>query len=809
MEGGVGVMNSNDERDLERLRLAVQVYGIGVFDHDHRTGALVWSPEMHALCGTDPRVAPTVDAYLDAVHPEDRDKVAAAISNAHRPGGDGVFELEHRVVHPNGDLRWLDMRSKTTFEGEGADRSARRTAGAVIDVTERKQREEALTLSDRRLREAVRVSGIGIFDHDHLTDRIYWSPEQRANYGWGLDEEVTLDKFVAQVHPDDRARVWAAVQRAHDPAGDGLYDIDHRVVRRDGATRWVRTRSRTTFDGPPGARRPARTVGAGLDITGQRAAEAAMRRTHVELEQRVEERTAQLQAQSRRNDVILQTAIDGFFVADTDGTILESNPAFCRLLGYSRAELLQMAAAWLDADEDAAGIRRHFDDVVRKGYDRFETRRRRKDGSMVDVEVSANTVEFDGRPLIFAFVRDISERKNAEQALRAAKDEAERANRAKSDFLSRMSHELRTPLNAVLGFGQLLELEGSATEKRYSREIVRAGHHLLDLINDVLDLARVEAGRLTVSPERVALQPLLAECLALLRPQAEARRAWLPEALDPCAVEVVADRTRLKQILLNLLSNAIKFNPEGGIVAVSCDCDGPWVRIRVTDSGPGLTAEQRERLFVPFERLGADKRGIEGTGIGLAVSKRLAEMMQGALGVDSVPGGGSTFWLKLPLAAAAGDDANPATEGHAASDQPRMPAAAAAAERIDVLCIEDNPTSLRLLEHVLARRSDVRLLSAIAPGLGLALARARRPALILLDINLPDLDGYAVMECLQESEATRHIPVVALSANAMPRDIERGKAAGFVDYLTKPLSVARLMAVIDRILDERKASARG
>ncbi|MCW5634686.1 MAG: response regulator [Rubrivivax sp.] len=386
--------------------------------------------------------------------------------------------------------------------------------------------------------------------------------------------------------------------------------------------------------------------------------------------------------------------------------------------------------------------------------------------------------------------------------LAAARDEAERANRTKSEFLSRMSHELRTPMNAILGFGQLLQGDPVVGNARagWVREIVAGGRHLLDLINDVLDLARVESGRFTVSPEPVALAPLIEECLTLLHPQAEAAGVRLHEATRHCDVQVRADRTRLKQVLLNLLSNAVKYNRRLGSVNVVCVAEParrvPAVCVRVSDTGPGLTRDQQARLFVPFERLDADQRHIEGTGIGLALTKRLVEVMEGEIGVESTPGTGSTFWVRLPLAdggAAVGDRAGPGT---AAGDNGTAPAAAA----VDVLCIEDNPANLRLIEGILARRPQVRLLSALAPGLGLELARTHRPALILLDIHLPDMDGYAVLQCLREHEATRDIPVLAISAHAMPKDLERAKAAGFVGYVTKPIEVASLLARIDELL---------
>jgi signal transduction histidine kinase/CheY-like chemotaxis protein len=396
------------------------------------------------------------------------------------------------------------------------------------------------------------------------------------------------------------------------------------------------------------------------------------------------------------------------------------------------------------------------------------------------------------------------ERRTAQLA--ASRDEAERANQAKSEFLSRMSHELRTPMNAILGFGQLLERSSAVplANRGWVREIVVAGEHLLELINDVLDLARVESGKFTVSPEPVALRPLIEECLTLLRPLAEADGVRLLEASRHCDVQMRADRTRLKQVLLNLLSNAVKYNRRNGSVNVVCvaELSGtvPTVCVRVSDTGAGLTREQTARLFVPFERLEADQQRIEGTGIGLALSKRLVEAMGGAIGVESTPGSGSTFWVRLPLAA--DPIVESATDDDEAAPSERMPLAP-----IDVLCIEDNPANLRLIEGIFARQTNIRLLSALAPGLGLELARTHRPALILLDINLPDMDGFAVMQCLRENEATRQIPVLAISANAMPKDIERGKAAGFVAYMTKPIDVAELLRTVMHLVGAQRVES--
>ena len=419
-------------------------------------------------------------------------------------------------------------------------------------------------------------------------------------------------------------------------------------------------------------------------------------------------------------------------------------------------------------------------------------------------------------PTFLVLSRDVTERKQAQgrlvqlndeleqrvlartSELLAAKNEAERANQSKTEFLSRMSHELRTPLNAILGFGQLLELSlRDKLQQDHARQIIHGGKHLLALINEVLDLARVESGQMSVSLERVGVFDLVQECLDLVRPQAEARHVTLHASTCEPRLQVMADRIRLKQVLLNLLSNAIKFNRSGGEVRVSCVLEDHALLVHVTDTGPGLDADQQGRLFVPFERLGADVQQIEGTGIGLALSKRLMALMGGAIGVTSQPGLGSTFWVRLVRAA--DDVLRGAVDAIQAPAASLTPSSAAVQATRTVLCIEDNPNNLQLIDSVLGMLPDVRLISAMAPGLGLDLARTHQPDLILLDINLPDMDGYAVMQCLREHPLTQSIPVVAVSANAMPKDLERGRAAGFADYVTKPIDVGRLLRVVDQL----------
>jgi signal transduction histidine kinase/ActR/RegA family two-component response regulator len=405
----------------------------------------------------------------------------------------------------------------------------------------------------------------------------------------------------------------------------------------------------------------------------------------------------------------------------------------------------------------------------------------------------------------------------ANSELELAIEEARNANHAKSAFLSSMSHELRTPLNAILGFAQILAADNLPTtpeqKKEFAGHILKSGRHLLTLINEILDLAKVEAGALTLSMEPVELAEILAECRTMIEPLAAQRgirvlfpAAPAPEAGAPeaCGVRVEADRTRLKQVLINLLSNAVKYNREGGAVVVDCVAAGPErLRLSVQDTGMGLRPDQVAALFQPFNRLGQENGIQEGTGIGLVFTKRLVEMMKGDIGVTSSPGVGSVFWIELSTAGGA----IPAQPAPALRDAATAAAGPGAAPRL-ILYIEDNPANLRLVQEIVSFRADLRLLSALDGHAGLALAHIHRPAIILLDLNLPGLSGFEVLAQLRRDPDTAHIPVVALTANAMPSDIERGLSAGFARYLTKPIDIGQFNEAIDGVLAQRAAEER-
>jgi signal transduction histidine kinase/ActR/RegA family two-component response regulator len=516
-------------------------------------------------------------------------------------------------------------------------------------------------------------------------------------------------------------------------------------------------------------------------------------------------------------NAILTSANFSIIATDEKGIIQVFNVGAERMLGYPAAEVLNRispseihdpeevkARAQALSIELGTPIAPGFEALAFKASreieDRYELTYIRKDGSRFPAVVSITALRDEGRIIGYLLIgTDNSVRKRVESELHLALAAAEQANRAKTDFLSSMSHELRTPLNAILGFAQLLA-SGSppptAPQKRNLDQILKAGWYLLELINEILDLALVESGKATLSREPVSLAEVMLECRSMIEPQAQRRGLAMKFPQFDVPLYVSADRTRVKQILINLLFNAIKYNTPGGAVVVECALGArDRVRVSVRDTGAGLSPEELAQLFQPFNRLGRQDGAEEGTGIGLVVTKRLVELMGGRIGVDSTLGAGSEFWVELGLAAAPELVFAHAERAALAHLQPP-----AGTPLRTLLYIEDNPANLELVEQLVARRPDLRLLTATDGELGMEFARACQPDVILMDINLPGISGLDAMALLRADPSTARIPIIALSANAVPRDIERSLQAGFFSYVTKPIKVELFMDALNTAL---------
>jgi len=509
---------------------------------------------------------------------------------------------------------------------------------------------------------------------------------------------------------------------------------------------------------------------------------------------------------------LIESNIDALMTTDHLGVISDVNQQMEALTGCTRDELI--GALFKNYFTEPGRAEEAITRVLREGkVTNYELTARARDGRETVVSYNATTFFDRNRRLqgVFAAARDVTERTQFERKLQeknaelvSAKAAAETANLAKSEFLSSMSHELRTPLNAVLGFAQLLETESpppTAVQKTAIDQILHAGWYLLRLINEILDLATIESGRVALLRESISLTDVLVDCRAMIEPQARHRHISMTFPDPAKNFLLFADRTRVKQVLINLLSNAIKYNRPGGSVDVYCEASGEnRVRISVRDTGLGLSADQLTQLFQPFNRLGQEAGTEEGTGIGLVVTRQLVELMGGFVGVQSEVGIGTVFWIELDAPSESQLECSVIIDVNS-PQQMRTEKDTSLTSRT-MLYVEDNPANLALVEQLVARRDDLTLLSAVNGNVGVQMAREKLPDLILMDINLPGISGLAALKTLQNDPATAHIPVIALSANAVPRDIEKGIEAGFYRYLTKPIRVDQFMETLDTALRE-------
>ncbi len=527
-------------------------------------------------------------------------------------------------------------------------------------------------------------------------------------------------------------------------------------------------------------------------------------RKQIEAEQ--EQLSQRLRDQQFYTRSLFESNIDALITTDPRGIITDINKQMEALTGCTRDELIGAPFKHYFTDPERAemGVKLVLSE---KKVTNYELTARARDGRETVVSYNATTFYDRDRKLqgVFAAARDVTERNRLDKVLQEknvelenARSLAEQANLAKSDFLSSMSHELRSPLNAILGFAQLMESDSpqpTKTQKESIAQILGAGWHLLTLIDEILDLAKVESGQVPLSPEPVSLAEILLECRDMLEMQAQQRDITLIFPHFPAPIFVRADRTRVKQVLINLLSNAIKYNSQQGRVEVKCGESRPgYIRVSIKDTGAGLSPDQLAQLFQAFNRLGQEAGGVEGTGIGLVVAKRLIELMGGTIGVESTIGTGSVFWFEL---LSVGEPRLLEVVNAGVSVQPLT---ARGTHLYTLLYVEDNPANLKLVEQIIARHPDINLLTAVSGKDGIEIARGSQPDVILMDINLPDISGFEAVKILRSDLATAHIPVVALSANAMPRDIKKGLQAGFFRYITKPIKVNDFMDALDEAL---------
>jgi PAS domain S-box-containing protein len=689
------------------------------------------------------------------------------------------LRYQNKVKDLNG--RWIDLYAMPL----GAPGS-RRIAVLFTDVTARMRSEEALRLSEEHFRSTLDNVAIGIADLAPDGRWLRFNPAacRITAYSAGELSGKTLTDITCR---DDWPELETRVKQVISGEAEKV-TTDMRVIRSDGRLVWC---SLTLSARRDDAGNTLHLIVALEDVSTKKAAldELGRQQRFVERITAVMPNTLHLYDLEQQREVWVNRHIG-------------------LTLGYSQDALVTSGAQFLEMHmhpPEFAELAGHFARVAASSDGdvlEYEYRVRRQDGQWRWFRNSDTIFRRapDGRALeLVGTASDVTERKRTETELHLALSAAQDANRAKSDFLSSMSHELRSPLNAVLGFAQLMD-SGKPPLTQGQREstdqILKAGWYLLELINEVLDLSKIEAGRVSIASESLSLADVLRECEALVETQARNAdiRVTFADLSHPC--RVLADRVRLKQVFVNLLSNGIKYNRTGGAVRVTCHpVKSSRMRVSFEDTGEGLSVEQIAGLFRPFERLGRERGAIEGTGVGLVVSKRLAELMGGSIGAESIVGKGSIFWVELP---AAPEIAEPT--GDAAAIDGSNAAMPRSRSLFTVLCVEDNPANLMLVERILSRRNDINLLSANDGVRGLEVAREALPDVVLMDVNLPGASGFDALAVLSSDPVTAHIPVIAISANAMPHDVESGLRAGFFRYLTKPIEIQPFNDAVDAAL---------
>lgn len=777
----------------ELLQQAVRISGLGVFDHDLRSGSLQWSPRTREMLGVDAEEPASIRRFFECVHPEDRCKVTDAIERGHALGSDGQHTFECRALHPDGVVRWLNFWAQTFFEGDGDSRRAVRVIGMVMDMTARMEAEEELRASEELLQQAVRVSGVGIFDYDHRTDTLKWSPRLREMRGVPPERPLSVELIHECVHPEDRQNVIDATNRSKDPNGDGLYLVENRMLWPDGTVRWLTERGQAFFEGEGPARRPVRSVGVAMDITERKLAEEELR------------------ASEELFRAFFDNAAVGTSLLEPDGRFLLVNDLYCQIAGYRREELLKMTPDDLFHPDD----RQRYQELLapfRQGLmslHRMEQRRIRKDGRVIWVQVDVSLIrDSEGRPFrVAGMIQDITARKETEAALAAARQNAEQAkaaaeaaNQAKSQFLAHMSHELRTPMNSILGMTDLaLQETRSPAVRDYLQTVKDSADTLLILINEVLDLSRIEAGALLLESTSFRVRSLLDDTLKALALRAFEKRLELACYVAPAVPDrLISDPFRLRQILTNLLGNAIKFTEQGAVVLqVDLEAETPEeVRLRfaVSDTGIGIAPEHQQRIFAPFTQADPSMtRRFGGSGLGLSIVSRLVEMLGGDVGLESQPGKGSTFCFTVTLRRSG--EAEPSDPQEVFLERQRGR---------PVLVADSHAVNRRVLEQILSGWGMRPVLVEDVPS---ALAQFRTAAsagqrfsVVLLDASMPGMEGLNRLNEFQADAPSKTPLILTVSPVERQRLVSQSFLPNPVILLEKPISPLSVATALSQAL---------
>jgi PAS domain S-box-containing protein len=783
-EQQIDELNKENQRltDLSRrFELAISGAHLGTWDWNITSGQVIYNSVWAEFLGYSlDEIEPNVTGWSNLLHPDDLEYVNQTLNN-NLNGTTRFYDCEHRLKAKSG--QWVWVRARGQVVERSAEGTALRHTGSSLVITDLKQAEQDLLLSEKRFSDLF----------DHAVEALIVTNDKGFVVSFNHAAELLFGYLPSEIIDKNISLlVGAGAQNHHDD--------------------YIKNFNKTKDS--------QKIVGAGREVYGQHKDGHALE-LHIAISESThhgskrfmalvrdvsafEKTTRQLLSERERNfKLFANSSFEGIYIHD-NGVLLHANDRFFDLFQYQSSELLNHQIIPLLFTEKS--IKDVDQRVKEKSIGHYEVQCIKKDGSIFSAEILPRNHLLNGRHVRAIAIRDITEHKEQQKILQRAKDVAESANQAKSQFLSSMSHELRTPLNAIMGYAQIFQLDDDASEdtKSGAKEILSGGRHLLALINDILDLAQIESNEIKFVFEKIKISDLINECMLLVQPSAQEKGIVVTSTnCNHLNQFVYADRVRLKQSMLNLLSNAIKYNKINGTVLISCAMNGDKLSIKISDTGSGLSDIQCSNLYQPFNRLGAEKSNTEGTGIGLVITKQLMEKMNGQIGVKSELGVGTTFWLTLPVYGVIKSSHNDEAE---ATDKITSHRKAVTPEQrlihTHVLYVEDNQPNRRVMASMLKNRRNTELTLVNSAEAALTFLHINRPNLILLDIDLPGMSGYQFCDLLQDNEIFKDIPIIAVTSNAMVEDIERAKQYNFKAYLSKPIMVEQLYDAIDSALHD-------